>query len=251
MKTNYDLKWNKKLSLFPLSDVHVGHQNFNQELFEFWIEIVRKNKGDKRIYLMGDLVDFPSTRVSAWDNNMSPNEAEEYIIQSLKQFKNDIIAVVPGNHEQRSEKIHNFNIAESIAHALEVPYSPADYFDQFTVNGQCLTVHFKHGTRFSRSGDLAMRGFKQDSSSLESDLFLMGHNHYLSFDSEFHRNQNKGYRRYYGFTGHFLNFTGSYAHVKGNRVLPAGFMKLNVDAKCNFDCKFFNVDKCLPEMEEI
>ncbi|MCF0121768.1 MAG: hypothetical protein HUJ74_00830 [Lachnospiraceae bacterium] len=182
---------------------------------------------------------------------MSPNEAEEYIIKSLKPLRKNIIAVVSGNHEQRSEKMHNFNIAESIANALDTLYSPADYFDQFQVNGEELTVHFKHGTRFSNSGDLAMRGFKQDSSSLEADLFLMGHNHYLSFDSEFHRDKYKGYRRYYGFTGHFLNYNGSYAHVKGNRVLPAGFMKLDIDAKCNFDCKFFNIDKCLPEMEGI
>lgn len=101
----------------------------------------------------------------------------------------------------------------------------------------------RHGNRWSKSVDLAMRNFKMDCTSVDADLFMCGHNHYGSFSSEYVRTPHDGSRKYYCFTGSFLSYDGSYAQDKSMNKTPESFVHLELDRNCNVNCRVFNVDE--------
>ena len=237
------LKNNQNAYIFPLSDLHVGHINHNREWFKVWEGVFRKTGENKMIYLLGDLVENPTTRISAYDSECSTEDAVDEVIRMLKPYRDYIRAIVTGNHEKRLKKEFNYDLTGTIASALGVPYSGSDFFDRFSVNGTPVTVYGKHGTRYSKSPELAMRNFKNDMADIEADLYLQGHNHFCEFSSKYQRNYQKGHRQYYGFTGHFLNYNGSYAHDKGMLVSPASFMRLEINSDCVINCRKYYADE--------
>lgn len=102
MNNNFKLnKKNQTVTIFPISDVHVGTPQFNQEFYEYMLEKFRKKNGCKIIYLMGDLMDCATKRLgkSAYEQILSPEEQLDYIVNSLKPYKKFIRGCVIGNHE--------------------------------------------------------------------------------------------------------------------------------------------------------
>ena len=231
-----------KLYIFPVSDLHIGHKNFNERFFNFWedaFDIAQK----KIIYLLGDIVETPSTRVSAYDTDRTTEKAIEDAVELLEPYKKYMRIAVSGNHELRLKKDFDLDITANIASRLGIEYSPNDFFDTLCLPNAEVTVYGKHGTKFSKSSDLAMKTFKEDMKILNADLCLQGHNHYTAFSSDYIRNKEGGHRRYYGFTGHFLQYNNSYAHNRGNNPSPAGFLRLAVDKNGNIGSKCFHIDE--------
>ena len=89
METKFKLnKKNQTLTIFPISDIHVGTPLFNQEYFEYMLEKFRKKQGHKIIYLLGDLMDCATKRLgkSAYEQILTPEEQLEYIVSKLKPY---------------------------------------------------------------------------------------------------------------------------------------------------------------------
>lgn len=242
MSKGYRLR-NNHLYIFPLSDLHLGTKNCNLEYFETWEKVFNDTPNKKVIYLLGDLLDMPHTRLDPFSEKGSIDSNIELLLELLEPYKDYVRYCVNGNHENRLKKYFDFDITQLIANALDCPYSSNDFFDTFTVNGKPFTVYGKHGTRWSKSSDLAMRNFKMDSGSLEADLIMQGHNHYCNFSSEYIRNNNGGRRQYYAFTGNFLKYEGSYNHDRGSSKISEAFMRLELNKNLNLNCKIFNIDE--------
>lgn len=242
------LKNNARLYIFPLSDVHIGNSSFNEELFDVWCEIFRSCRGEKIIYLMGDLLETPTSKFSSYDINMNTNDAMEYLIRKLKPFRDFIRCSCSGNHELRTSREFDYDISREISERLGVPHSRNDFFDELVINGNSFVVYGLHGVRTSKSNDLAMKNFKQDCALKEFDLALQGHNHMLKFDSEYQRTIDGGRRKYYAFTGHYLQYNDSYANNKQYPVSPAGFQKIGVDCDGKCNSQFYHVDDFTDEV---
>lgn len=102
MNSDFNLtKKNQTVSIFPISDVHVGTPLFNQEYYEYMLRKFDTTSGHKIIYLLGDLMDCATKRLgqSAYEQVLSPEEQLDYIVKSLKPYKKHIKAAVIGNHE--------------------------------------------------------------------------------------------------------------------------------------------------------
>ena len=57
MNSDFNLtKKNQTVSIFPISDVHVGTPLFNQEYYEYMLRKFDTTSGHKIIYLLGDLM---------------------------------------------------------------------------------------------------------------------------------------------------------------------------------------------------
>lgn len=95
----YKIKSNETVSILPLSDLHVGSSQFNEEFFEEWIKMARRTK-NKRIYCLGDMIEFGAKRVgdSAYNQCMSPNDQMDFVVDKLSEFKDDIVFFTNGNH---------------------------------------------------------------------------------------------------------------------------------------------------------
>lgn len=238
----------KNMYIFPVSDLHVGSSNFNKELWDIWKSTYRGTTKNKIIYLLGDLIEAQTVDVNAWESNMSVDEQVEKVVKMLKPFKKNIRYSVRGNHEARLIKKYNLDISKIIADRLGINYSANDFFDEIEVNDEEMIVYGKHGSRTSRKPDLAMKNFKDDMADIKANICLQGHNHYCSFSSHYIRNANGGFRKYYGFTGHYLNYKDSYAHNKGYAVSPASFMRIDISDKMGVNCKKYYSDELIQDI---
>ena len=234
----------KKFYIFGLSDLHLGSKQCDLQFFSKWRREFENTGDNKCIYLLGDLLEFPTTRIDAYSVNMSTHDALERLISFLEPYKEYVRYVCTGNHEARSMKDFNYDITKTIAKRLDAPYSRSDFFDTLHFDGGDFTVYGKHGTRTSKNSMLAMKNFIYDMADVEADLHLMGHNHYCEFVSRFQRGVNGGKRKYYGFTGHFLGYDG-YARNKGVALSHPSVMRLSVDKHLHVDAKKFYKDEVM------
>ena len=233
----------KNLYLFPLSDIHLGSKHCNLDFFYKWCKKFEDAPDNKAIYLLGDCLEFPTTRVDAYDVNISTHEALERLIELLEPYKEYIRVVCTGNHEARSLKDFNYDITKQIASRLDAKYTRNDYFDKIIEDDRELVLYMKHGTKVSKNPLLAMNNFVADMNHIKADIYMQGHNHYSAFYSQYERGYNSGRRASYLFTGHFLNYDNSYAHNKGLLVSPPSFSRLKVDKKLHIVCDTFYSDE--------
>ena len=235
----------KKHYLFPLSDIHLGAKNCNIDFLNKWFNTFEKASENKSIYLMGDLIEAPTTRIDSYSVNLTTNEMIERIIELFEPYKDYIRISVRGNHENRMQKEFNYDVAQEIASRLNIPYSKNDFFDKIRVGDKELVVYGLHGVKSSKYPELAMKNFRIDMSDIDANLYLQGHNHYCEFQSRYYRNTDDGYRKYYGFTGSFLDYTNSYAHDKALAPSLPAFMRLSVDKNLHIDCKKYYSDEVM------
>lgn len=228
-----DLSDNNQFYIFPVADLHLGSCSFNKKLFKQWESDFNSVWDNKCIYLLGDLIEFPTTRVNAYDSNMSTSDMVNQIIDMFEPYKEYIRMVCTGNHEARGLKDFNLDVTKIIAQQLNVPYTRNDFFDVLYINENKFIIYGKHGVSTSKYPDLAMKNFKIDMGNIDANLYLQGHNHYLEFSKKYQRDYDGGYLKHYCFAGHYLNYKDSYAHDKGLTVSPPGYMRLGVNRALN------------------
>lgn len=231
----------KKFYIFPLSDLHLGSKQCDIHFFNKWRREFENTSDNKCIYLLGDLLEFPTTRIDSYSVNMSTHDALERLVNFLEPYKEYIRYVCTGNHEARSLKDFNYDITKTIASRLDSSYTRSDFFDKLHLEGGDLVVYGKHGTKISKNPLLAMNNFVNDMNHIDADLYIHGHNHYTSYYSQFQRSADNGKRRFYLFSGHFLKYDG-YARNKGLLFSPPSFTRLTVDKHMNVSAKSYYND---------
>jgi predicted MPP superfamily phosphohydrolase len=214
------------------------------------MEIFKKTKSkNKIIYLLGDLADVSNTRIGTWEWSMTCDDQVNKLTSLLKPYRKYIRFMVSGNHPARVRKDYNLDLGKIISENLNIPYNSTDFFDTLKINDQEFTIYGKHGTRFSKSLRLAERGFIQDMTNIDADLFIQGHNHYGAFFNNPYRTRDGGIgRKYYGFTGHYINYFQSYARVKGMTVSPESFIRLSINKNLKVSGDEYHIDRECPEL---
>lgn len=244
MKHKFRLKRNK-LYIFPLSDLHLGSPNCDLEYFEYWKEVFDGTRTKhKIIYLLGDLIDMQSLRIGAWEQDLTANEQICELIDLLKPYRKYVNYMTSGNHEKRPKKDYNIDVSKLISDILDVPYNKSDFFDKLKINNKEFMIYGKHGTKFSQRLELAEGGMIRDTHNIVADLLLQGHNHYLSYFNRPIRTKNGIKRKHYAFTGHFLEYRGSYANEKNMVHVPQAFLRLSIDKHLNVKADEYHKDMC-------
>ena len=239
----FKLKNGKKVYIFPLSDLHLGSPNCNLKYFEYWVEIFEQTPKNKIIYCLGDLIDFQSLKVGAFDTVMTADAQMLELIDLLKPFKKHIRYMTPGNHSKRPRKDYNLDVGNIIADALDTPYNRSEFFDTLVINGDEFVVYGKHGTKFSSRIELAEGGMVRDTNNIIADLLLQGHNHYCKGFSRPITTKDGIKRKYYGFTGHFLQYRNSYANERNMPHNPEGFLRFDIGKDCIVSWNEYHIDE--------
>ena len=234
----------KKLYIFPLSDLHLGSKGCDIEFFNVWRKTFEQAPDNKAIYILGDMLEFPTTRIDSYYTMMTTHDALERLIELLEPYKEYIRYVCTGNHEARSLKDFNYDITKQIASRLDAQYTRSDFFDKIVEGDKELVIYGKHGTKVSKNSSLAMNNFIRDMADIDATLHMQGHNHYCEFMSNYQRGFGDGKRRYYAFSGHFLKYEG-YARNKGLPLSQPSFLRLTVDKHLHIDAKKFYKDEIL------
>ena len=231
------------LYIFPFSDLHLGSKHCDLSFFNRWCKKFEEAPDNKAIYLLGDLIEAPTTRVDAYGVNITTNEMVERVVELFEPYKEYIRYSVRGNHENRMMKEFNYDVAREIASRLGVRYSMNDFFDKIVEDDKELVLFGKHGTKVSKNPLLSMNNFVNDMNHIKADIYMQGHNHQSSFYSQYERSYDGGRRANYLFTGHFLDYKDSYAHNKGLLISPPSFSRLKVDKNLHVVCDTFYKDE--------
>lgn len=242
VKNKFRLK-NNKLYIYPISDLHLGSPNCDLSYFDYWCDLFDQNKSkNKIIYLLGDLIDFQSLKIGAWEQDLSADEQIGELVDLLKPYKKYINYMTQGNHPRRAKKEFNMDVGKLVSNILEIPYDKSDFFDTLKINNKNFVVYGKHGSKTNARPELAIGGMIRDTMNIEADLLLQGHNHFCEYFNRPIQTSKGVKRKNYCFTGHFLSYKGSYANEKNLSHIPQAFMRLSVDKNLVLRCDEYHKD---------
>ena len=241
---------NKKLlKLIPLGDLHYGNPSFNEELFEKWLEVVKYSK-NRIILLNGDLLEFlDSNRFYKPKDYINVNEQLEYVIDSLKPYRKDIICNLNGNHGLRTKKQYDLDTDKLIGDSLGVDTSKSYHEDICISKGRTpkyIRVFMQHEAPSSKSTLLAMRRFIGEMENIDAEIYLAGHNHKCMYYTKVYRGLDyTPIRKTFVFTGSFLNYKGSYADNGRFAYQLPSFPVITVDKDKNVNCRIYWADEVI------
>jgi hypothetical protein len=255
MKTNYKLRGNEKVHIVPISDMHIGSEQFNAEFFDYRMDLLSNMKADKRIYLCGDLMEAANKQVgnASFRTDMTLDDQIDFVIKTFKPFRKDIVNMAIGNHEARLVKDFDLDVNKVVARALDVPYGN-QFLDTFSVNGNKFTVYSAHGKGSSAHHHTAQSKMIRDTQHVLANMFLNGHNHrcdHFSVPQFVRTDEGKTVgRKHYVFTGSFLKYTG-YASAMQLPILPEAFIQLAVNKDMRVLSNQYNIDEVAPQYLDV
>lgn len=166
------------LNIYPLGDVHIGSKEFDLELFNQWIEMV-KNDPNGAVVIIGDMMNMGlrNSKSNVYEETLSPMEQKELCYELLAPIADKIIAGCSGNHEYRAVKEVGMNPLYDVFCRLRIEdrYRENACFIKLTVgkqgkNPNTYGMVLTHGVSKSKDDkwNLAVDG---------CDCFISGHTH--------------------------------------------------------------------------
>ena len=195
-----DLPYTDTIELHPMSDLHIGDSQCDFKLILERIEYI-KNTPNAYCILDGDLMDtaIASSIGDTYAANLQPMEQLKQCVKIFAPIKDKILAVLPGNHENRVYKSDGLDITEIMCSQLEIPnkYSPttALLFIRFGERNsdhhrrkQLYTVYVTHGSGGGRKEGGKVNRLADLASIVDADIYVHGHTHLpLVFKESFFR----------------------------------------------------------------
>ncbi len=236
-----------KASIFPIGDLHIGSEQFNEQWLDYWFGVIAKSKNYVIIYLMGDILEVASKKVgdSAFRQKFNVNKQLKLFKEKVDWLKNKlgynpIRASVSGNHDKRLLEF-DYSLNQQIAEILDIPRYDVTIYDTIIINGKTLKIHLNHGKHTNKHQHLREGAFIRDTHHISADLFLEGHNHDTDTFSDFITGDGVQYRRFFGFTGSALNYNG-YAKEMNLREIPKGFIEYEIYPNGGLNGKEYHSD---------
>ena len=239
---------NKKLlKIMPLGDLHFGNPSFNQGLFDKWLQVARQSK-HKVILLNGDLLEFlDANRFYKPKEYLSVNEQLDYVIESLRPYKKDIICNLNGNHGTRTVKQYDLDTDRLIGDELGVETTKSYHEDLCISKGRhpkYIRIYAQHHAPTSKSTLLAMRRFIDVMEDIDAELYFGGHNHKTMGVTKVYRGLDyTPLRKTFVFTGSFLDYKGSYAEDGNYGFQIPSFPVVTVDKDKNVNHRIYWSDE--------
>ena len=184
-----DLPFAETIEIHPMADKHIGDSmcDFKSILDE--IEYIRKTPNAYCI-LGGDLMDtaIASSIGDTYGSNLQPMEQLKQCVKIFEPIKDKIIAVLPGNHENRVYKSDGIDMTEIMCSQLGIPekYSPttALLFIRFGTQGskfhnrpQLYTAYVTHGSGGGRREGGKVNRLADLASIVDADIYIHAHTH--------------------------------------------------------------------------
>lgn len=141
-----DLPYAELIEVHPMADLHIGDSNSDYKLIMERIEHI-KNTPNAYCILDGDLMDTAicSSIGDTYGANLQPMEQLKHCVKIFEPIKDKILAVLPGNHENRVFKIDGIDITEIMCAQLGIP-------ERYSPTTALLFIRFGKGTRKASHG---------------------------------------------------------------------------------------------------
>ena len=194
-----DLPFAETIEIHPMADLHIGDNMCDFKSVMERIEYIRKTPNAYCI-LDGDLMDtaIASSIGDTYGANLQPMEQLKQCVKIFEPIKDKILAVLPGNHENRVYKSDGIDLTEIMCSQLGIPerYSSttALLFIRFGRNSehanrrQLYTVYVTHGSGGGRKEGGKVNRLADLASIVDADIYIHAHTHLpLIFKESFFR----------------------------------------------------------------
>lgn len=184
------LPFAETIELHPMADLHLGDLSSDFKLIMERIEHIKATPNAYCI-LDGDLMDtaIASSIGDTYGANLQPMEQLKQCVKIFEPIKDKILAVLPGNHENRVYKADGLDITALMCSQLGVAekYSSttALLFIRFGCNGgdrhkhrpQLYTVYVTHGSGGGRREGGKVNRLADLASIVDADIYIHAHTH--------------------------------------------------------------------------
>mgnify|MGYP003304010022 CR=1 FL=1 len=182
-----NLPYAEQIELFPMSDLHIGDNMCDFKLIMERIEYI-KNTPNAYCILDGDLMDTAvcSSIGDTYGANLQPMEQLKQCVKIFEPIKDKILAVLPGNHENRVYKSDGLDITEILCAQLGIPqrYSPTTAFlfirfGRGPVHGRPMlyTAYVTHGSGGGRREGGKINRLADLAAIVDADMYIHSHTH--------------------------------------------------------------------------
>lgn len=252
------------IQLYVLSDVHIGDPCADLKLLEQVINKIKETP-DMYVILLGDILNtaIVNSKSDIYSETFNMAKAQETALKYLLPIKDKILAMTPGNHENRVWKSVGLDVSLWLAEKLGVQ-------DRYRNNFIALDISFgrdNSGAPFhlkvagqhggyggGRKLGAAMNALEDvDGIVCNADLYVRAHTHSSVsgqrdvFEFNTNGNLNKHHKHYFNAPA-FLK-TGGYGLDKGYKPQSTYPIYLNIRAFCDrkgsrLD-KYFKIDEIM------
>lgn len=131
-----NLEENNNIQIYVLSDMHIGDANADLPTLNKIIEHI-KNTPNMYVILLGDILNtaLKTSKSDIYSETLNVMDAQKLALQLLLPIKDKILAMTPGNHENRVWKEVGVDLSLWLAEKLEVQ-------DRYRNNNIALTIQF-------------------------------------------------------------------------------------------------------------
>lgn len=185
-----DLPFAEVIEIHPMADLHIGDNMCDFKLIMERIEYIRTTPSAYCI-LDGDLMDTAicSSIGDTYGANLQPMDQLKQCVKIFEPIKDKILAVLPGNHENRAYKSDGIDITEIMCSQLGIPekYSPttALLFIRFgkgrnhgrEKGRQLYTAYITHGSGGGRREGGKVNRLADLASIVDADIYIHSHTH--------------------------------------------------------------------------
>ena len=184
-----DLPYAEQIEILPMADLHIGDSQCDYKLVLETIEYI-KDTPNAYCILDGDLMDtaIASSIGDTYSAQLQPMEQLKHCVKIFEPIKDKILAVLPGNHENRVYKSDGLDLTEIMCSQLGIPqkYSPttALLFIRFGTSSakkhnrpQLYTVYATHGSGGGRKEGGKINRLADLASIVDADIYIHAHTH--------------------------------------------------------------------------
>lgn len=195
-----DLPFAETIEIHPMADLHIGDNMCDFKSVMERIEYIRKTPNAYCI-LDGDLMDtaIASSIGDTYGANLQPMEQLKQCVKIFEPIKDKILAVLPGNHENRVYKSDGLDLTEIMCSQLGIPekYSPTTALLFIRFGRQIgknhnrphlYTAYVTHGSGGGRKEGGKVNRLADLASIVDADIYIHAHTHLpLVFKESFFR----------------------------------------------------------------
>jgi len=172
------------IKIVPLYDVHIGSAEMDGEKFArdiLWLA----NEPYTVTFNGGDLWDnaIKASIASSFSDDKNPNEQYSVAEDSLRLLLPKIMFGLPGNHEDRTGRFADVDVAKILHNNLGIPYSPDYMMCTIKWRENRIRILAHHGTGAAASAGGQRNAARKDMTWAHSfDLYWTGHLHQALVD---------------------------------------------------------------------
>lgn len=175
------------LEIVALSDLHIGDAHVNMKLIKSLIDDIQ-NKPNRYCVILGDLMNtaITNSKSDSYHETMTPQEQLDECVALLEPITDKILAIVPGNHEERISRAVGFDMVKELAARLDLDeiYDPCSalVFVKFGHHGKTsapitYSLYCNHGHGGGRRIGGKLNSLQDYARTIDADVFVVGHTH--------------------------------------------------------------------------